>query len=450
MKKIICLLLTLFLFSGCMKVIENATGINLSKHTNPVMEIEMDLVFLDELAAITKLNQIILDRMPISLEDPWPVLLNDYSQTPPETEEAARKKYDACLTRLLSDDFFFYKTYKVGVYINLLTSGRGGIQALLAGGIIAARDLLIIEGAKEMGRRYEHAKWVISYYPLGCKCRFYSRRFESLQPGSRVCRQLRKRRDCPFFSKPTEEMLYQYLFNQGGLETWEELEIKPECLRVVEGMALGERSGNESSFRKVFYTLFPDHIRDKTRKVDFDLEFAQSDLKFTQEKLKEDGLPKGERLAAEKQEEILEERVDELMALQDKLYDQAIETVEPTLERIRAAKQLLQIAKFIDDGFGQITAAMVALTVKMVDDAIAISHFNRTQLENSIAYLVTQGIISGSNAKKRVALLGKRLVTLPVNYAAIVGYATAQKFQVSKYTDYLEVVVAMEDKLKKS
>ncbi|MCD6293687.1 MAG: hypothetical protein J7M20_01925 [Deltaproteobacteria bacterium] len=449
MKNFICLLLVLFLMSGYMKAIERATGLELSKNTNPVMEIEMDLVFLDQLAAFTKLNQIILDRMPISLDDSWPVLLNDYSQTPLEREKEARKTYDACLAKLLSDDFSFYKTYKVGLYINLLTSGRGGIQALLAGGIIAARDMLMVEAAKEMGRRYEHAKWVISYYPLGCKCRFYSQRFENLQPGSRICGQILKRRDCPFFSKPTEEMLYKYLFAQDGLKTWEELRINLDCLRVVEGMTLGERAGAGSSFKKVFYTLFPDHIRDKAESVDSELELAQSDLKSTQEKLKEKDLPTDERLAAEKQEENLEEKVDTLIASQNKLYDQAMSTVEITPEKIRTAKRLLQIAEFTNDGFEQIAAAMIALTVKMVDDTTAVSNFNQTQLENSVAYLVTQGIISGSNAKKRLALLGKRLVTLPVNYAAIVGYATAQKFQVSEYVDYLETFVEMEEKLKK-
>lgn len=448
MKNFICLLVSLFLLSGCMKLIANTTGIELSKNINPIMEIEMDLVFLDELAAITKLNQIILDRMPISLDDPWPILLNDYSQTPPEREKEARKAYDDCLTELLSDDFSFYRTYDVGLYLNLLTSGRGGIQALIASGIIVARDVLLIEGAKEMGRRYEHAKWVISYYPLGCKCPFYSQRFENLQPGSRICRQVRKQRDCEFFFKPTEEMLYQYLFAQGGLKTWEELEIKPECLHVVEGMTLGERAGDESSFKKVFYTLFPDHIRDEAERVDSELEAAQGELTSKQEKLKEKDLPTDERLATEKQEEILEEKVDNLIASQNKLYDGAISTVEVTPEKIDTAKRLLQIAGFINDGFNQISAAMIALTVKMVDDAIAISNPDQTQLENSIAYLVTQGIISGANAKKRLALLGKRLITLPVNYTAIVGYATAQKFQVSEYIDYLEAFAEMEEKLK--
>jgi hypothetical protein len=431
-----------------MKAIENATGIGLSKNTNPVMEIEIDLVFLDELAAITKLNQIILERMPISLDDPWPVLLNDYSEAPLGREKEARKAYDVCLTKLLSDDFFFYKTFKPGLYFNLLSSGRSGIQALLASAIVVSRDMLIVEAAKEMGRRYEHAKWVISYYPLGCKCRFYSQRFENFRPETAICSSISKISDCPFFSKPTEELLYQYLFDPDGLKGWEELRTRPECLRVVEGISLGERAGNESAFKKVIYTLFPEYIRDHVEKVDAELEMAQSELKSIQERLKADDLSEDERLGYEKMENGLEETIDNLIASQNKLYDQAISTVEFTPEKIRTAKQLLQIAKFINDGFEQISAAVVALTVKIIDDVIAISSTNPAELKKSVNYMVAQGIIPASMVKKRMALLGKRLISLPVNYASIVGYATAQKFQVSKYMDYLEAFAEMENKLK--
>ena len=92
MKKMVCLLMMLFVLPGCMKVIESATGIEITQNTNPVMELEMDLVFLDELAALTKLSQIILERVPISLDDPWPSVLNDYSANPREGEAA---RYEA-------------------------------------------------------------------------------------------------------------------------------------------------------------------------------------------------------------------------------------------------------------------------------------------------------------------------------------------------------------------
>ena len=249
MKQVIWLLGIMFALSGCMKAIESATGIQITQHTNPVMELEMDLVFLDELAALTKLNQIILERVPISLNDPWPSVLNDYSATPREGEEARYEAYKDCLNRLLKQDFLFYSIYDPNMYFIVLRGNATGVQALLAQGLITARNKLIMAGAEEMGRKYEHGKWVISYYPFSCKCPFYSQRVEHLAAGSAQCRRISVRKDCPFFSRPTEEMLYEYLLRKGGLDAWEDLKIAPGCLRIVEGETLG-------SFKTVYYTLF--------------------------------------------------------------------------------------------------------------------------------------------------------------------------------------------------
>ena len=286
----------------------------------------------------------------------------------------------------------------------------------------------------------------MSFYPLGCKCGFYSQRFENLDRNCRTCREIRRQTDCDFFTVSTEEMLFRYLFAEGGLKTWEELRISPDCLRAVEGRALGRRGVDENAFMNVFYMLFPDHIRDEAEKVDVDLSDAQGRQKAIEEKFKETDLPSDERAALEKEQQQVEEEVANLIAAQNKLYDEALATVEVTSEKIKIAKRLLQISQFINDGFNQIAAATVALTVKMVDDVMA-TNFSRTQIENSLAYLVTQGIISKDNAKKRAILLGKRMLTLPVNYIAIIGYATAQKFRVSKYSDYLEAFVEMEKKV---
>jgi uncharacterized protein YpuA (DUF1002 family) len=46
MKHVFWLLMIFFALSGCMKAIESATGIQITQNTNPVMELEMDLVFL--------------------------------------------------------------------------------------------------------------------------------------------------------------------------------------------------------------------------------------------------------------------------------------------------------------------------------------------------------------------------------------------------------------------
>ncbi|EFK06884.1 conserved hypothetical protein [delta proteobacterium NaphS2] len=440
MKKMILLFMTVFILSGCMKAIESATGIEITKNTNPVMEMEMDLVFLDELAALTKLNQIILERIPISLDDSWPSVLNDYSATPREGEAARYEDYKNCLTNLLKRDFAFYSIYNPKAYFRVLTGQSTGVQALLAQGLIAARNTLIMDGAEEMGRKFEHGKWVISYYPFSCKCPFYSPRFQHLKPGSPQCRNFAARDDCPFFSRPTEEILSEYFLQEGGLDAWEDLKISPDCLRIVEGEKLGP-------FKTVFYTLFPDHIRDEAARVDSDLEATESELKTVQARLKEENLSSGEEARLEKEEEALEDAAEELIAVQEKLYETALSTLEPTPEKIIKAKKLLEITQFIREGFDEISTAMFALTVKMTDDMIVFSRLGAVQFNNDSVSLTTQGVASQPMPPERARLMTKRMTNLPVNYASILGYAMSQKSLVSEYSDYLEAVAAMEKKM---
>ena len=440
MKKIALILFFLFPLIGCMKAIEMATGLELTKHLNPVMEMEMDLVFLDEIAAFTKLNQVILKRIPVSLDDPWPELLNHYSSSPSEQEEKARERYDACLKTLLKADFYFFKTYNTALYFNMM--GAGSTAALLAKAIITSRDLLVIEAAKGMGIRFEHAKWVLSYYPFGCKCDYYSRKFESLRRGSAECRKIKTKRNCPFFTFPTEQMLYQYLFSKGGLKSWEDLQIDMDCLHIVEGERLG-------TFKEVFYTLLPEHLRSQIRTVDNDVNDAVAELASAQARLKEAGLKRSEVQALEKKEEVLQKEILNKSAIQDKLYKEAVSTLEVTPEKVKKAKKLLQITRFIDSNFSQISAAMSALTIKMTDDMMSFSGLGQSQITDSIIYLTTQGIATGSRAaaKKRAELLGKRFISLPVNYVQIWSYAISQKSEVSTYMSYLEALAAMDRKL---
>jgi len=424
-----------------MHAIEQATGIQVTKAVNPAMELEMDLVFLDEIAAMTKLNQLLLERMPVSIEDPWPELLNQYSEDPPEKEEKAKEKYDECLLELLKTDFYFFKFYNPALYFGYV--GPGGVSALLARAIIAARGTLIIEGAKMMGRRYEHAKNVVSYYPFGCKCPYYSTRFESLRPGSEACRKVPVKSECTFFNTPTEEILSLHLFEEDGVKSWADLKIPLECLRIVEGERLG-------TFKEVFYTLLPEHISDSITRVDDEVNIVVADLKEVQARLEENKLPPAERAQLEKREEALEKEAKNKVTIQQKLYREAISTIEATPEKIKRAKKLLAIVHFIDESFSQVTAAMTALTVKIVDDMMILAQFDSTQIANSIGYLAAQGIASGSAAKKRAKILAKRFVSLPVNYAQIWGYAISQKDQIGMYASYLESLVKMERKIKSS
>jgi len=441
MKKLLCLLSLLMLTTGCMHAIEQMTGIKVSEAINPVMELEMDLVFLDELAAMTKVNQMLLKRIPISLEDPWSELLNSYSRDPAGRDKKARKRYDACLTDLLKKDFYFFKFYNPALYFGYV--GPGGTNALLARAIIAARATLIIEAAKDLGRYYEHAKSVVSYYPFGCECRYYGQGLDSLRPGAQECRGVQTKEECTFFNLPTEEGLNDYIFEKKGLQTWVDLKTPLECIRVVEGENLG-------TFEKVFYTLLPDHIRDAVKRVDDEVQVAEADLEEIKARLEEKDLSEKARARLEKREEELETEVKTKSAIQQKLYKEATGTIEVTSEKVKKAKKLLEISNYINEGFSQISAAMSTLTVKMVDDIMVFAKLNTYQIANSMGYLAAQGIANGPDAKKRAKILAKRFAGLFVNYPQVWGYAIAQKYQVSLYEDYLEALVKMETKLKKA
>jgi hypothetical protein len=263
---------------------------------------------------------------------------------------------------------------------------------------------------------------------------------DRLQPGSQECRGVQTKKECTFFNLPTEEGLNDYIFEKKGLQTWVDLRMPLECIRVVEGENLG-------TFEEVFYTLLPDHIRDAVKRVDDEVQVAEADLEEIKARLKEKGLSEKAKARLEKREEELETEVEAKSAIQQKLYKEATGTVEVTPKKVKKAKKLLEISNYINDGFSQISAAMMALTVKMVDDILVFAKLNTYQIANSMGYLAAQGIAYGPDAKKRAKILVKRFAGLFVNYPQVWGYAIAQKYQVSMYEDYLEALVKMETKI---
>jgi hypothetical protein len=91
---------------------------------------------------------------------------------------------------------------------------------------------------------------------------------------------------------------------------------------------------------------------------------------------------------------------------------------------------------------------MFALTVKMTDDMIIFSKLGSVQINNDSVALTHQGVASQPMPPARARLMNKRLANLPVNYALILGNAISQKSLVNEYSDYLEAVAAMADKMK--
>lgn len=503
MKRICPILLIFFFLTGCATMLMEKGG---KLPTNPIMELEIDLVFLDELAAMTKLNQIMLERMPVSLEDKWPELLNHYTKKPGRAEKENKDAYDTCLTQLLKEDFTFFKIYNPLIYTTCLARSSGLLESLMMG----TRATIFIEAAKALGRRYEHAKLVLGYLPFGCKCTYYSKAYHSGSPkgkvgwiygelisfgrprvapevvyvnasrvnirsgpgtqycviekvdkgchltvlkrrgswykvrlpGSLFCQ--RKKKECAFFYKSTGRMLYTYLFAKGGFNSWVDLQISPTCFRVVEGEHLG-------TFKEVFYTLLPEDKQDEIKGIDEELAIARIDLEQIKARLKDKKLAKEEKAVLKKRKAELKRDVKNKEAIQKRLYKEALTTIEVTPEKIKKAKKLLEIAKFIDGNFSRIATAMTFLTVKIIDDIAVWGYLKPKDISQVLSSLVIMGIIVGPDARalsqERFKLLGKRVVTLPVNYFSIWGHAIAQKKQVAKYKGYLEAMVKMEEKI---
>jgi len=446
--KLLLFLLSILLLTGCtatmMTIGTSADLMGGDKSAkNPFIEADLDALFIDELSGMIKLNQLVLDRIPISYEDPWPELLNDYRQDPKNKKQENKKdNYDECLNNLLKKDFSFYSFYNLQAYIVYITAASNSLVCGLLGSTSTAA---FIEAARELGREYEHAKLVLSYEPFGCECEYFRAAYNRLTPNQKACKQIAVKPQCDFFNKPTDEILTYYFFNKGAIDGWAELKIPDSCFRVVSGEQLG-------TFKEVFYSLLPPDKRDQMERIDDEKAEQEAELETIKAKLKDKKLSKRERAALNKKEEELDQEVQEKSAIQDKLYKEAVQTVEVTPENIKKAKRLLEIVDFIDHNFTNTATAMTFLTIKIVEDAQRVSKVNIKQALLAFGVLTKKGVFTKKDRKaykKRFELLAKRMVALPINYFEIWGYAIAQKHQVAKYKEYLETIVKIGEKSKK-
>ncbi len=447
-KKVLWLFFVLLLLTGCASTMmvagmsaELMGGKEATK--NPFIEADLDALFIDEISAMVKLNQLVLERMPISYEDPWPELLNDYRRkVTTQTERQKKKAYDACLKRLLRKDFSFYEFYNLQAYLTYITLSSKNIMAGLLG---TAGSGAFIKAAEELGKEYEHAKLVLGYIPFGCKCAYFRPGYTDLTPKSQVCRRVRINPECDFFNKPTDVMLVYYFYNKGGIKAWADLQVPLVCFRIVSGEQLG-------TFKEVFYSLLPGNIRDQIERIDEELADTEAELESIKARLKDKNIPKEERAALIKKKSELSRQVKNKKVLQDKLYKEAMQTIEVTPENIKKAKKLLEIVKFIDHNFTNTATAMSVLTLKIIEDAQRIPKMNIQQALVSFTLLSKKGVFVKKDRrayKKRFELLAKRIVALPINYFEIWGHAIAQKHQVARYKSYLQALVKMEEKTTK-
>ncbi len=455
LKKNILIICIVFFLAGCatsgvkMTIgnVANALGGEAAaKNKNPLIETEIDITLINEIASMVKLNQAILDRIPISYEDNWPELLNDYYKTKKlnKKQKRLRRKYNKCLYRKLKKDFYFFKLYNLNAYAASIISSDNIFYSAL--GALGSR--MFIEGCKDLGIEYEHAKLVLSYVPFGCECGYFKPEFMDIRPGSKICTRIKKKwcfKKCDFFNRPTEVMLTKYLFRKGGMKHWADIPIKMECFRPVKGEQIG-------TFREAFYSILSPSIRNKIKRIDEETFMVKSDLEEVKAKLQDKKIPPYEKAALQKKKRILSIEFKNKKKLQEKLYKQALSTLYVTPENIKKAKKLKEIADYIHRSFMENMGVMTNLTVKIINDVSTMKHMNLLRAFVTYPFLVKKGVFTKRDRKfyeNRFKRLAKNIIVLPITYAEVLGYSIAQEYQVSKYRGYLKAMIKMEQKLKK-
>jgi len=412
---------------------------------NPILNVETDLILAEELATMVKMNNLLLDRMPISYEDKWPELLRDFQKNFKNIKDKkAKEEYTKYLEEMLKKDYSFYQIYDPSDLKEEIK--RTGGFALVTNPS-AMKKIVLLKIVESYGKNLEHLKNVISYQPLGCGAKYPNPEFEDMfRPlKANVCTKIENRfaKKCEFFSKPIEDILYEYedgFFN---------LKVGPQCFKVVRGHSY-------PSFKAAFYELLPNSKRDAIREADEDLQsitYEIADVKSQIRVLEEDKKNKEKNqnkiAALKKKLKELEKKEDNIKDVRSKLFEEAMNQIVIDKDKAKLAQKLKIITDYMNHNLTSVGIGTVILTVNTFLDIREILSLGGNS-QNAI--MMTAAIFMADKraknmqeamelAKKRLKLLLQRAVRLPKN-AVVTAYAIgAQKSFLSDYIDYIEAVI---------
>lgn len=436
---------------------------------NPILNVEIDLILAEELATMLKMNNLVIDRMPISINDKWPELLRDYQKGLNTKDDKAKEDkdssdnkkssidkklqkakdaYDLYLDSLLKRDYSFYKIYDP-VALKKQMKSVAGIALITSPSAI--KKLILLSIVEAYGKNMEHLKNVISYKPLGCGKKYYNPKFSYMfrKLSHRTCRRIERRlhRRCSFFSKPIEDILYKY---EDGFYN---LKVGARCFKAVEGRSY-------PSFRAAFYRLLPNNIRNSIKSIDEKLKYLNIKIIRLKGRLKvaKNAKKKDENKIAllEKKEEKLEKRRDNLKDQREKLFKEAKNRIVVDKNKIKLALKLKTISDYIH---GNLTSVGIGTTILGVNTFFDVKDIIKLGANAQKALMMTGAIYMADNkaknfdeatkmAKKRLKLLLKRTIKLPQNAVAIVYGISTQLSMMSDYRDYIEAVIEAGKKAK--
>lgn len=379
--------------------------------TNPLRGIELDLVFLDVMTTMNKVNFLLLNQMPISAEATWP------SQFEPKKD----KVYQDQLEKQFADDFSFFIYYGTLKNTDLFSSE-------------AITERIITEAAKFVGKNVEH------------------------QINSIERKGLNKQK-CEFFTEPLEEQIYSYaLKNQ--TQKWIEAKINKNCLINVEALD----SFMYESFNVAFEKVLPSHLIDSYKEAQFEyiaqletqtkfeseLSEKKNEFKKLKKNMQDTSLVKSDIDALKKQVDNQKKKVGNAEDVYKKLFEKALQTPEITDENVKLSEKLLELADIVNTNLNKAAVGATAVVAKAGFDVYNLIK-DGTLDQQQIAVVMAQEIIETGKAKnlvdaqemalKRVELTISRTVMFLPNVYNVYSQIISQKLLLGPKIKYLKKVI---------
>jgi len=419
---------------------------------NLILEVEIDLLLLEEMATLLRLNHIMLTRMDVSVTDPWPEILLDYRKKSSGLLRFVKKPpsgyraYEDCLLRQLKEDYSFFKIYNYAEYRSIVGGVFGGLGGRLTSLCPYGTSFLALKLALDLGRRIEHTKLVMSKLPLTCICPYPKIPIVSPDNCSRARRSMSQ---CTFFTKSLETNFLSFMRKPNWFQNWIDVPVEKECLHQVSGESKNPFIfSKERRFESSFYSLFPEDIRLKVIRADE--EIRNKELKIEEINLKLKGnlsQREEDRLKEDKSE--LEREVQRMKDRRNKLLIEAYRLVEErgfgNEENLRLAIKLKNISDYV---YGNLKWGSISASALLGKVYLDVSEAKNIKKENWTKYLAEYAItgVATETLRKRTGIICARLVSLPVNFIEVISYLIVQRNQINTKRQYLKKYIEIMSK----
>ena len=472
----------LLLLSACLPQNGNGAKSNdpnaavCNRVANPLQDIELDLVFSDIVSSMLRVNDLMLERIPLSADDEWPARLG----------LPGDKAYKEWLEGKLSDDFTFFLYY-----------GDMSLADLSIKGLIRRP---LIEGAQAIGVGFEHQMRVISYIPYGCDGPLPE---GEKAPEKAYCESVKAPScDCGFFSGHLETQLSRHM-TANDVRQWMETPVDGRCMVRSKAVTCEPYDNFNAAFRSLLpryllgdVTKAEERINDATDKLrDLFSQKAAEEKDWTdglkaradakrkaseeRAKLEAGGqataqLTDEEKAAAEQEEKAHEaakaahdkkvqalresiskqsEAVDREVEVYAKLMESALASPEGVSDNIRLAQVLLAVADSVDANLDKATYGASAMLTKLVVDVVDMA---QNGVDPSVvAQAMASEVICCGKVKtaeealemgmERVELDLRRVALLLPNMAVLYGEIIRQNSLLGPKVEYLEKLIELDE-----